>query len=114
MDYNVIIEGGKIAGALIAIFSVVGMIFKFIVLKPLKKFITDTIAEYTKPIQKESNGGFSLPDANKKLNKLADRLDKLEEENHKRLDAMEDILSQVLDTVTKPRTRTKKVIEETE
>lgn len=94
MDYNWLLEAGKIAGALGAIIAVIVMIFKFMVIKPMKHFVEEIVTEATRPIQKNSNGGFSLADANKKLNALDTRIDTIEANQN-----------QMLEILTKPKTR---------
>lgn len=99
MTYDWLLEAGKIAGAISIIIATVAMLFKFFVLKPMKHFIEEVITEKTYPIQKNSNGGMSLPDANKKLNALDKRIDKLEE-THKEILTNQE---QMLELLTKPR-----------
>lgn len=53
-----LIQAGQYAGALIAIFSLLGMFIKWAVVKPIKAYIDHA----TYPIQPNSNGGKSLPD----------------------------------------------------
>ena len=79
MDYTWLLETAKIAGAIGVIIATLSMIFKFFVMKPLKNFIEEVVTQATYPIQKGSNGGYSLPDANKKLNALDKRIDSLED-----------------------------------
>ena len=92
MDYNWLLEAGKIAGAVGAIIAVIVMIFKFAVITPLKKFIEEIVTHATYPIQKGSNGGFSLADANKKLNALDTRINTIEANQN-----------QMLELLTKPK-----------
>lgn len=99
MNYDWLLEAGKIAGALSVIIATVAMLFKFFVIKPMKNFIEDIITEKTYPIQKDSNGGMSLPDANKKLNALNKRIDSLEN-SHKEILTMQE---QILELLTKPK-----------
>jgi hypothetical protein len=49
---------GQYAAALIAILSLGGILVKWGILKPIKIYIDQA----TYPIQKTSNGGYSLPD----------------------------------------------------
>lgn len=107
MDMVWLLEAGKYAAAVAAIIGTIVMLIKFVFVKPLKIFIKETVEESTKPIQKDSNGGFSLADANKKLNNLDKRLDTLEEDRNKRLDTVEETLQQMLDLLTKPKPRTR-------
>jgi hypothetical protein len=60
-----IILAGQVSGALIAIFSLVGMLVKYGIVKPIKAYI-DTM---TYAIQPHANGGKSLPDL---INKVDD------------------------------------------
>ncbi len=53
-----LIMAGQAAGALIAIFSLLGMFIKYVVVKPIKAYIE----QMTYQIQPTSNGGKSLPD----------------------------------------------------
>lgn len=109
MNYDWLLETAKIAGAIGVIIATLTMLFKFFVMKPLKTFIEEVVTQATYPIQKGSNGGYSLPDANKKLNALDKRIDKLEE-NHKELLTNQE---QILDLLTKPkRGRPPKIKEE--
>ena len=102
MDYNWLLEAGKIAGAIGTIVTVSVMVIKFVIIKPMKAFVTDTIAEYTKPIQKNSNGGMSLPDANKKLIAISKKVDEIEERSEKRLDNIEHTLNLIVESITSP------------
>jgi xanthosine utilization system XapX-like protein len=56
---------GQVSGALIAILSLVGMLVKYGIVKPIKAYI-DTM---TYAIQPHANGGKSLPDL---INKVDD------------------------------------------
>jgi xanthosine utilization system XapX-like protein len=60
-----IILAGQVSGALIAILSLVGMLVKYGIVKPIKAYI-DTM---TYAIQPHANGGKSLPDL---INKVDD------------------------------------------
>lgn len=53
-----LIIAGQYAAALIAILTLLGMFVKWVVVKPIKQYIDHA----TYPIQKTSNGGYSLPD----------------------------------------------------
>jgi hypothetical protein len=101
MSNDIILEIGKYAAALAAIIGLVVMLFKFVFLKPLKIFIKETVEDSTRPIQKGSNGGMSLPDANRKLNALDKRIDGLEE-SHTQMIATQE---QILELLTKPKPR---------
>lgn len=61
--------------------TLLGVLFRFLVLLPLKAFIR----EQTYPIQKGANGGLSLPDVARGVDRLHDRLNHIE----KRLDTLE-------------------------
>ena len=61
-----IIYAGQIAAALIAIFSLAGMLVKWAIVKPIKAYI-DTM---TYAIQPHANGGKSLPDLIEKVDAL--------------------------------------------
>lgn len=61
-----IIYIGQIAGALIAILTLFGMIITWGVVKPIKAYID----QMTYPIQPHSNGGKSLPDLINKVDAL--------------------------------------------
>jgi ubiquinone biosynthesis protein UbiJ len=81
---DVVIGWGQVATALAAISVVVGFVFRRVVLKPLDR----KIAEATKQIQPNANGGESLADVNKKvddltstINQIDKRLDQIEERN---------------------------------
>lgn len=106
MDYNWLLEAAKIAGAVGVILGTISMIFKFLVMKPLKTFIEEIVTQATYPIQKNSNGGFSLADANKKLNALDKRIDVIED-THKEIIANQEQMLELL-TTPKRRTRTPK------
>lgn len=111
MDYNWLLEAGKIAGALTAIGAAVFVVIKYVVLKPLEKReqhivemmtekfedMLDHIDERTYPIQPNSNGGKSLADVNKKMIALDSRIDILEEN--------QNLMIEILTTpkVTKPK-----------
>jgi xanthosine utilization system XapX-like protein len=62
---NNILLAGQVSGALIAILSLVGMLVKYGIVKPIKAYI-DTM---TYAIQPHANGGKSLPDL---INKVDD------------------------------------------
>lgn len=65
---QIIIALGVIISALIAC-------FRFFILKPLVRLID----ERTKEIQPEANGGWSLSDLHRRMDKLESRFDSLEE-----------------------------------
>lgn len=63
--------------AVAAILAVIRKVFQATVSKfasEVREIVRDEIKTYTKPIQKDANGGRSLPDANKKLDILAAHL----------------------------------------
>lgn len=64
--YDYVIRAGALAGAVAAIGYVVGWSFSRLVIRPLEKFID----ERTVLIQPTANGGNSLPDALRILNRL--------------------------------------------
>jgi hypothetical protein len=66
-----IIKLGQIAGSLIAILTLSGMLVKWAIVKPIKTYID--LATY--PIQPHANGGDSLPDVIKAIAKLDEKLD---------------------------------------
>lgn len=63
---NLLLNAGQAAGALIAIFSLFGLIVKYLVLRPIKAYIDHA----TYPIQPHANGGGSLPDLVNTVNDL--------------------------------------------
>jgi hypothetical protein len=87
-----IIELGQYAGAISAIALLAGMAIKWGIVKPIKAYIDQA----TYPIHPESNGGRSLPDIAKTVNRIESKLIDVDE----RLIAVEN-------HVTKP-TRAKK------
>jgi hypothetical protein len=66
-----IIIAGQISGALIAILTLLGMLVKWGIVKPIKAYI-DTM---TYAIQPYANGGKSLPDLINKVDDLKVMLD---------------------------------------
>ena len=75
-----IVNAGAIAGSLIAILTLIGMLVKWGILKPIKAYI-DTM---TYPIQPHANGGKSLPDIANAINRLELKLDRHIEIDHNR------------------------------
>ena len=73
-----IIKLGQIAAALVAILTLLGMLVKWGILKPIKTYI-DTM---TYPIQPHANGGKSLPDIANAINRLELKLDRHIEIDH--------------------------------
>jgi len=76
-----ILTAGQYATATIAILTLTGLIFRFVVLVPLKSYIK----EVTYPISPNANGGKSLPDVAIGIEVIKVRLDGIE----KRLDTLE-------------------------
>lgn len=81
-----IIYWGQIAAALSAIFAFLGLLIKYAVVKPIKQYID----QKTYQIQPYANGGRSLADAVRKLEKIEiyitdidERLQKLESKKRK-------------------------------
>lgn len=68
---NLIIHWGQIAGALIAILTLGGILVKWGIVKPIKAYID----QMTYSIQPHANGGNSLPDVAKSLKRLEEKLD---------------------------------------
>lgn len=64
--YDYVIRAGALAGAVATIGYVIGWSFSRLVIRPLEKFID----ERTELIQPTANGGNSLPDALRILNRL--------------------------------------------
>ena len=75
---STIIHLGQIAGALIAILTLGGILVKWGIVKPIKAYI-DTM---TYSIQPHANGGNSLPDVAKAVRRLEEKLDKHIETDH--------------------------------
>ncbi len=65
---------GQYATASLAVLGLVGALFRFLVLLPLKAFIK----EQTYPIQPTANGGRSLPDVALGIEAIKLRLDSIE------------------------------------
>jgi hypothetical protein len=63
---NDLINAGQLSAALIAILTLVGMLVKWGIVKPIKAYI-DTM---TYAIQPDANGGKSLPDLIRKVDAL--------------------------------------------
>lgn len=81
------------AAALITIGTALGLTIKWAIVKPIKTYIDHA----TYQIQPNSNGGFSLADANKSLNRIEEKMYEID-----------DRLVQVENLVTKPATRQRK------
>jgi hypothetical protein len=88
-----IIELGQYAGAIMAILILAGTAIKWGIVKPIKAYIDQA----TYPIHPESNGGRSLADVAKTVNRIEQKQGDIE----KRVVAIEEL-------VTKPATRAKK------
>ena len=65
-DMDAIINAGQIAGALIAVLTLLGMIVRYAIVMPLKAYIE----KMTYAIQPYANGGKSLPDLINKVDAL--------------------------------------------
>jgi hypothetical protein len=63
---DAIITAGQIAGALIAVFTLLGMIVRYAIVIPIKAYIE----KMTYAIQPYANGGKSLPDLIAKVDTL--------------------------------------------
>ncbi len=70
-----LLNWSQIVIALGVIISAVIACFRFFILKPLVRLID----ERTKEIQPESNGGWSLSDLHRRMDKIEARFDSLEE-----------------------------------
>lgn len=81
------------AAALVTIATAMGLVIKWAVIKPIKAYIDHA----TYPISPNANGGKSLPDAIKTLNRIEIKMCEMDER-----------LLQVENLVTKPATRHKK------
>ena len=66
---------GQYATATLAILALLGVIYRYFVLVPLKNFIK----EQTYPIQPTANGGRSLPDIALGIEAIKFRIDRLEQ-----------------------------------
>jgi uncharacterized oligopeptide transporter (OPT) family protein len=67
-----LITAGQYAGALIAIFTLLGMFIKWVVVKPIKSYIDTATAQ----IAPNANGGRSLNDLVTKIDDLKTMLNK--------------------------------------
>lgn len=67
-----LIQAGQYAGALIAIFTLLGMFIKWVVVKPIKSYIDTATAQ----IAPNANGGRSLNDLVTKVDDLKSMLNK--------------------------------------
>lgn len=60
-------------------------------LRQLRRTIHDEIEEYTQPIQPTANGGLSLPDVARKVEKLEFTVDELKEDNKRIEKSLDDM-----------------------
>jgi hypothetical protein len=67
-------------------------------LRQLRKTIHDEIEEYTKPIQPTANGGLSLPDVARKVEKMEFSVNRLIEDNGKIEKSIESLKNENRDT----------------
>lgn len=81
------------AAAISTILILGGILVKWGIVVPIKTYIDHA----TYPLQKDSNGGWALPDAIKTLNRIESKMYEID-----------DRLVQVENLVTKPATRAKK------
>ena len=65
-DMDAVINAGQIAGALIAVLTLLGMIVRYAIVIPIKAYIE----KMTYAIQPYANGGKSLPDLINKVDTL--------------------------------------------
>lgn len=63
---QVIIDAGAVAAALIAILTFLGLVVRWVIVKPIKSYIDQA----TYQIQPHANGGKSLPDVAKAVEKM--------------------------------------------
>lgn len=77
------LDVGDVAAILIFLTAVVGTVTGLSRwwIKQLRNIIREEVEEFTKPIQPGANGGLSLPDVARKVDKLADSVMKMKEEN---------------------------------
>jgi hypothetical protein len=64
-------QASQIIGFIILLVTTLGGLGRFFIFNPLRREIQDA----TRPIQPSANGGLSLPDVAKKLDKLEQRQD---------------------------------------
>lgn len=67
---QVIIDAGAVAAALIAILTFIGLVVRWVIVKPIKNYIDQA----TYQIQPFANGGRSLPDAVKAIIEIKGQL----------------------------------------
>ncbi len=110
---EIVLEIGKYVAAVSGIIGALIIVGKWIkkTFENFKEWLTDLITtvvkEHTKPIQKDSNGGWSLPDLIKLVKKLGEEVAEVKENGHKRMTMLEQMNEQMLDAFTKP-TRSRK------
>lgn len=76
-----VLTAGQYATATLALLGLISVLFRFLVLLPLKAYIK----EQTYPIQPTANGGRSLPDIALGIEAIKFRIERLE----RRLDTLE-------------------------
>ena len=69
-----LIQLGQYAASIAAILGCLGLIIKWVVVMPIKAYID----QMTYPIQPTSNGGNSLPDVVRSLNRIEGKIHELE------------------------------------
>jgi hypothetical protein len=75
---NNLMTAGQVAGSMIAILTLFGMIVNWGIVKPIKGYIE----KMTYNIQPDSNGGSSLTDLHGKVNDLKDLVNKHLQDHH--------------------------------
>lgn len=72
---------GDASAILMFVLAVVGAVYGFTKwwTKQLKTIIREEIEEFTAPIQPTANGGYSLPDVSRKVEKLESMMEDLQE-----------------------------------
>lgn len=100
---SLINQWGQVALSLSAIGAVVWGVIKFALIKPLDR----RIAEATKQIQPNANGGKSLSDVNKKVDDLANNVAHLTEKIEKIEDRQMEIMEHLIN-MAKPKPRSRK------
>jgi len=73
-----IIHAGQVAGALVAILTLGGILVKWGIVKPIKAYID----QMTYAIQPHANGGNSLPDVIKALHRVESKLEQHIDSDH--------------------------------
>lgn len=97
-----------IAGNIVTIGGLVWVIFRFAVLRPLDRRISDA----TKQIQPGANGGLSLTDVHKKADTLVEVVDRLERRIARIEERHIDLYDKVVEAISRPaRRRAPKVSE---